>query len=69
MELISIKEACQVFKVSRNTILAWRRAGMPHYQPIPRGRVLIDKDEVFAWLKTLKPEYALLQKIKRMKKF
>jgi len=66
VSLITIKEACQVFKVSRNTILAWRRAGMPYYQPIPRGRVLINKDEVFAWLKTLRPEHVLLQRIKKM---
>lgn len=55
MTLISVQEACSIYKMSRNTL--YRRIGQRKFGTYKNGRLtLIDKDEVERWLKKTRRE-------------
>jgi len=48
-ELITLDELRNILKISRTTIDAWRKEGMP-FQKIGRG-VRFNKEETLEWIK------------------
>lgn len=51
--LITVKELCELLKVSRTTVLTWRKEeGLP-YEKFGK-LVRFDKDKVYEWLKNRK---------------
>lgn len=49
-EYLTVKEACDLFKVSERTLERWRQIGMPYIQVTKRGRVLFRKDQLLSWV-------------------
>ncbi len=66
-EYLSVKEACDLLKVSSRTLERWRQVGMPYIQVTKRGRVLFDKEEILSWLKYFK--YPFKERIEEIKNF
>ena len=50
MELLTLKEACVVFKMSRMTLYRRMQEGLPYIQFTPRGQILFDRKKVEAWI-------------------
>lgn len=47
--LLTVKELCEILKVSRQTLQNWRKEGMPSEK---FGKLVrFNKDEVYQWLK------------------
>ena len=51
-ELLTTKEICHKLNVSRSTIEAYRKKGMPLAIDIPRGMKRYNYSECLEWLKT-----------------
>ena len=52
MELLTTTELCAALKVSRTTVVRWRKAGMPHY--MLGSSVRFNLLEVLKWFEEMR---------------
>lgn len=50
-ELLTIKQACEAFKIHRATLHRWVKQGMPTEPWGPNGRYRLDKDKASEWVR------------------
>ena len=48
-KMITVKELQEILRISRQTVMRWRKEGMPHYKY--NASVRFDLEEIKEWLK------------------